>query len=136
MYEADVDMNVGYDGFQIRNAGIHWFQSRKLRSVLCADADYLMKRKTNFGYFYGLRIIRRADYRAEITVLLCRWILDTGYYLQNFGQWKYLYFSSSDPQCMVQMQFVPFWDPHNFLLEYPMGLKVSYLESRARNSLD
>ena len=69
MYEADVDMNVGYDGFQIRNAGIHWFQSRKLRSVLCADAGYLTKRKTNFGYFYGLRIIRRVDYRAEITVL-------------------------------------------------------------------
>ena len=59
MYEADVDMNVGYDGFQIRNAGIHWFQSRKLRSVLYADAGYLMKRKTNFGYFYGLRIIGR-----------------------------------------------------------------------------
>ena len=36
---------------------------------------------------------------------------------------------------MVQMQFVPFWDPRNFLLEYPMGLKVSHLESRARNSL-
>ena len=30
MYETDVDMNVGCDGFQIRNAGIHWFQSRKL----------------------------------------------------------------------------------------------------------
>ena len=51
MYEADVDMNVGCDGFQIRNAGIHWFQSQKLRSVLCADAGYLMKWKTNFGIF-------------------------------------------------------------------------------------
>ena len=68
MYEADVDMNVGCDGFQIRNAGVHWFQSRKLWSVLCADAGYLIKRKTYFGYFYDLRIIRRADYRAEITV--------------------------------------------------------------------
>ena len=69
MYEADVDMNVGCDGFQIRNAGIHWFQSRKLRGVLCADAGYLMKRKTHFVYFHDLRIIRRAHYRAEITVL-------------------------------------------------------------------
>ena len=68
MYEVDVDMNVDCDGFQIRNTGIHWFQSRKLRSVLCADAGYLMKWKTHFGYFYDLRIIRRADYRAEITV--------------------------------------------------------------------
>ena len=40
------------------------------------------------------------------------------------------------PQSMVWMQFVPFWDPHNFSLEYPTGLKVSYLESRARNSLE
>ena len=70
MYEADVDINVGCDGFQIRNAGIHWFQSRKLRSVLCADVGYLMKRKTHFGYFHDLRIIRRADYRAEITVVI------------------------------------------------------------------
>ena len=70
MYEADVDMNVDCDGFQIRNTGIHWFQSRKLRSVLCADANYLMKWKTHFDYFYDLRIIRRADYRAEITVLM------------------------------------------------------------------
>ena len=69
MYEADVNMTVGCDGFQIRNAGIHWFQSRKLRGVLCADAGYLMKRKTHFGYFQGLRIIRRAHYRAEITVI-------------------------------------------------------------------
>ena len=36
MHEADVDMNVGFDGIQIRNAGIHWFQSRKLRGVLYA----------------------------------------------------------------------------------------------------
>ena len=69
MYEADVDINVGCDGFQIRNAGIHWFQSRKLRGVLCADTGYLMKRKTHFGYFHDLRIIRRAHYLAEITVL-------------------------------------------------------------------
>ena len=61
-------MNVGCDGFQIRNAGIHWFQSRKLRGVLCTNAGYLMKRKTHFGYFHDLRIIRRADYRVEITV--------------------------------------------------------------------
>ena len=68
MYEADVDMIVGCDGFQIRNAGIHWFQSRKLRGVFCADAGYLMKRKTHFGYFHDLRII----YRAEITVYVTR----------------------------------------------------------------
>ena len=70
MYEADVGMNVDCDGFQIRNAGIHWFQSRKLRGVLCADAGYLMERKTHFGYFHDLRIIRRAHYRAEITVAI------------------------------------------------------------------
>ena len=32
MYEADVDMNVGCDGFQIRNAGIHWFQNGNWRA--------------------------------------------------------------------------------------------------------
>ena len=69
MYETDVYMNVGCDGFQIRNAGIYRFQSRKLRGVLCADAGYLMKRKTHFGYFHAVRIIRRARYRAEITVM-------------------------------------------------------------------
>ena len=68
MYEADVDMNMGCGGFQIRNDCIHWFQSRKLRGVLCTDAGYLMKRKTHFDYFHNLRIIRCADYWAEITV--------------------------------------------------------------------
>ena len=72
MYEADVDMNVGCDGFQIWNAVIHWFQSWKLRGVLCANADYLMKQKTHFSYFYDLRIIRRADYQAEITVFILK----------------------------------------------------------------
>ena len=49
MYEADVDMNVGCYGFQTQNAVIHchWFQSQKLRGVLCTDAGYLMKRKTH-----------------------------------------------------------------------------------------
>ena len=75
MYEADVDMNVGCDGFQIRNAGINWFQSQKLRGILCTDAGYLMKRKTHFGYFYDLWIIRRADYQEEITVYLHNQIL-------------------------------------------------------------
>ena len=26
MYEVDVDVNVGCDGFQIWNSGIYWFQ--------------------------------------------------------------------------------------------------------------
>ena len=61
-------MNVDCDVFQIQNAGIHLFQSRKLRGVLCTDAGYLMKQKTRFGYFYDLQIIRCVDYRVEITV--------------------------------------------------------------------
>ena len=43
---------------------------RKIVTVglLYADAGYLMKGKTYLWYFYELRIIRRAYYRAEITV--------------------------------------------------------------------
>ena len=78
---------MGCDGFQIRNAGIHWFQSRKLRSVLCADAGYLMKRKTHFGHFHDLRIIRRADYRAEITVILLINVLFTEITKNSHQSW-------------------------------------------------
>ena len=70
MYEADVDINMGCDGFNIWNAGIHWFQSRKLRGVWCADAGYLMKLKLILVIFmtcglFAVRIIGRKLWYAH-----------------------------------------------------------------------
>ena len=77
MYEADVDMNVDCDGFQIWNAGIFWFQIRKPTPppretehaewrIMCRCG--LSNEAENSFWSFLIMIIRRADYRAEITV--------------------------------------------------------------------
>ena len=85
----------------------------------------------NFGVLQSSQI--SWDWANTIhTVNTWYWLLAPKFWtIKIFVLFKYW-----PPKVWSRCNLSHFETPHNFSLEYPMGLKVSYLESRARNSLE